>query len=74
MKINKTNAARILDHLAIPYELIPYTVDEEDLGAKHIADLNSQFSILNSQFRLCRPRQCRDRLEEGRPLFPRQKM
>ena len=38
MKINKTNAARILDRLGIHYELIPYTVDENDLGANHIAE------------------------------------
>lgn len=37
MKINKTNAARLLDQLKIPYELIPYEVNENDLGAQHIA-------------------------------------
>lgn len=37
-KINKTNACRILDQKKIDYELIPYEVDEEDLGAQHIAD------------------------------------
>ena len=37
MKINKTNAARLLDQLKIAYELIPYEVDENDLGAQHIA-------------------------------------
>ena len=37
MKINKTNAARFLDNLKIQYELIPYVVDENDLGAEHIA-------------------------------------
>ena len=36
-KINKTNAARLLDQLKIAYELIPYEVDENDLGAQHIA-------------------------------------
>lgn len=36
-KIKKTNAARILDQLKIPYEIIPYEVDENDLGATHIA-------------------------------------
>ena len=34
----KTNAARQLDQLKIPYELISYEVDENDLGAAHIAD------------------------------------
>lgn len=37
MKINKTNAARFLDNLKIQYELVPYVVDENDLGAEHIA-------------------------------------
>lgn len=37
-KIAKTNAARLLDAAAIAYELIPYEVDETDLGAQHIAD------------------------------------
>ena len=37
-KINKTNACRILDQKKIAYELIPYEVDENDLGAQHIAD------------------------------------
>ncbi len=34
----KTNAARILDQKKINYELIPYEVDENDLGAEHIAN------------------------------------
>ena len=37
-KIAKTNAARLLDAAEIKYELIPYEVDETDLGAQHIAD------------------------------------
>ena len=37
-KINKTNACRILDQKKVAYELIPYVVDEKDLGAQHIAD------------------------------------
>ncbi|MCM1293494.1 MAG: Cys-tRNA(Pro) deacylase [Bacteroides sp.] len=36
--INKTNAARLLDKAGITYTLIPYTVDENDLAATHIAD------------------------------------
>lgn len=35
-KINKTNAARILDQHKISYSLIPYEVDEADLSAVHI--------------------------------------
>jgi Cys-tRNA(Pro)/Cys-tRNA(Cys) deacylase len=37
MKINKTNAARLLDKAKITYELIPYEVDESDLSAVHVA-------------------------------------
>ena len=37
-KIAKTNAARLLDAASIQYELIPYEVDETNLGAQHIAD------------------------------------
>lgn len=37
MKINKTNAARLLDKAAVAYELVPYQVDEEDLAATHVA-------------------------------------
>ncbi|MEG0517457.1 MAG: Cys-tRNA(Pro) deacylase [Bacteroidales bacterium] len=37
MKINKTNVARILDSRKIDYELVPYTVDQENLAATHIA-------------------------------------
>ncbi len=34
----KTNAARLLDSLAIPYTLQAYEVDEEDLSAIHVAE------------------------------------
>lgn len=37
MKINKTNAARLLDKAKVSYELIPYEVDETDLSAVHVA-------------------------------------
>ena len=37
MKLQKTNAARLLDKAGIRYELIPYEVDENDLAAGHIA-------------------------------------
>ena len=37
-KIDKTNAARILDRAKIAYELIPYTVDESNLAATHVAE------------------------------------
>lgn len=37
MRINKTNAARLLDKAKINYELIPYEVDESDLSAIHVA-------------------------------------
>lgn len=35
--MKKTNAARQLDRLGISYELLEYDVDEEDLGADHVA-------------------------------------
>lgn len=38
MKINKTNAARLLDRAHITYELIPYEVDENNLAATHVAE------------------------------------
>jgi Cys-tRNA(Pro)/Cys-tRNA(Cys) deacylase len=37
MKINKTNAARLLDQAKIEYSLIPYEFDENDLSAPHVA-------------------------------------
>lgn len=37
-KIEKTNAARLLDCAGIAYELIPYEVDENDLAATHVAE------------------------------------
>ena len=37
-KIEKTNAARLLDRAKIPYELVPYEVDEEHLAATHVAE------------------------------------
>ncbi|MDD3107893.1 MAG: Cys-tRNA(Pro) deacylase [Alistipes sp.] len=37
-KINKTNAARLLDRAKIAYTLIPYTFDERDLAATHVAE------------------------------------
>lgn len=36
-KIAKTNVARLLDKDKIPYELIPYQVDENDLSCIHVA-------------------------------------
>lgn len=37
MKIDKTNAVRLLDKEKITYKLIPYEVDESDLSAIHVA-------------------------------------
>ena len=34
----KTNAARLLEHAGISFELIPYTVDESNLAADHVAE------------------------------------
>lgn len=50
-KIQKTNAARLLDKAKIIYQLIPYKVDESDLSAIHVAeqlgeDVNQVFKTL----------------------------
>lgn len=37
-EIPKTNAMRRLDSAKIPYEIMSYTVDENDLSGTHIAD------------------------------------
>ncbi|MDE6636647.1 MAG: Cys-tRNA(Pro) deacylase [Muribaculaceae bacterium] len=37
-KIQKTNAARLLDQMKIKYELVPYEFDPEDLAAEHVAE------------------------------------
>lgn len=37
-KTAKTNVARLLDKAGIDYSLIPYTVDENDLAATHVAE------------------------------------
>ena len=36
--VAKTNAARLLDAAHIPYELVPYEVDEDNLAADHVAE------------------------------------
>lgn len=36
--IQKTNAARLLEAAGIPFGLIPYEVDENDLAAGHVAE------------------------------------
>ena len=38
-KTPKTNAARMLDRLGIPYELLTYPVDERDLSAADVAEV-----------------------------------
>ena len=37
-KIQKTNAARLLDKMKIKYELVPYAFDPDDLAAEHVAE------------------------------------
>ena len=37
-KVEKTNAARLLDRAKIAYELVPYRVAEEHLAATHVAE------------------------------------
>ena len=49
--VAKTNVARLLDKAKIPYELIPYEVDENNLAADHVAaelgeDINRVFKTL----------------------------
>lgn len=51
MKINKTNAARLLDKAKINYDIVPYEVDENDLAATHVAaqlgeDISQVFKTL----------------------------
>ena len=41
-KIEKTNAARLLDKAKITYNLITYEFDENDLAAQHVADSRGQ--------------------------------
>ncbi len=50
-KVSKTNAARLLDRAKVAYELIPYTVDANNLAAEHVAeelgeDINRVFKTL----------------------------
>jgi len=40
--MKKTNAARILDKLKIPYEILKYEVDEQDLSAENAAQKMGQ--------------------------------
>ena len=35
--VQKTNAARLLEAAGVPFELVPYEVDENNLAADHIA-------------------------------------
>lgn len=37
-KINKTNAARLLDQAHVEYKLVTYEVDENNLAADHVAE------------------------------------
>lgn len=50
-KTAKTNAARLLDKAGVKHELIPYTVDPDNLAAEHVAeelgeDINRVFKTL----------------------------
>lgn len=50
-KINKTNAARLLDQAHVAYELVPYEVDENNLAADDVAaslgeDIHQVFKTL----------------------------
>ena len=37
-RLEKTNAARLLDRAQIAYDLVPYEVDENNLAATHVAE------------------------------------
>lgn len=37
-KVEKTNAARLLDRAKVAYGLVPYRVDEQHLAATHVAE------------------------------------
>jgi Cys-tRNA(Pro)/Cys-tRNA(Cys) deacylase len=41
-KIEKTNAARLLEKAKISYNLIPYDFDENDLAVQHVAECLNQ--------------------------------
>jgi Cys-tRNA(Pro)/Cys-tRNA(Cys) deacylase len=41
-KLEKTNAARLLDKAGISYSLIPYEFDENDLAVQHVAECLGQ--------------------------------
>lgn len=45
VKIEKTNAARLLDRAKIAYELIPYRVDEEHLAATHVPNSSAKMLL-----------------------------
>ena len=77
-KINKTNAARLLDKAKIAYELVPYEVDENNLAATHVAEqlgenIAQVFKTLvlrgDKNGFLCCPRRCRSRFETGGKSF-----
>mgnify|MGYP002520133152 CR=1 FL=1 len=66
-KIEKTNAARLLDRAKISYELIPYEVDENNLAATHVAEqLGEDIATVFKTLILCgdraghRPTPCDD--------------
>ena len=49
--MNKTNAARLLDRAKIPYRLVEYPVDPDNLAADHVAeclgeDINTVYKTL----------------------------
>lgn len=53
-KVEKTNAARLLDRAKIAYELIPYQVDEEHLAATHVAEqLGEEIACVFKTLVLC---------------------
>lgn len=72
---SKTNAARLLDRAGIPYTLVPYKVDPDNLAAEHVAaelgeDINRMFKTLvlhgdKVGHFVCVVRKCRGRSEKA---------
>ena len=45
MKLQKTNAMRLLDKEQIPYEVFTYAHGKEAIGGTHVAELLQQIPI-----------------------------
>lgn len=52
-KIQKTNAARLLDKAAVEYSTVAYEVDENDLAAAHVAQQLGEDYVMCSRHLCC---------------------